>query len=299
MDKLVERESPTEKPLVAGPALAVQFFLIPLAVVAVTAGIYVGFRALLADNRTAGDYLTEIRTGGDNRRWPAAYELSRLMGSEAVRASDPTLVPGLVEAFEASRGGDQMVRRYLALALGRIDAPAPDIVIQPLIVALEDEDVETRINAVWALGSLKEESALPHLEALYDSDDAGVRKMVVYALGAIPQAKDSAVLVGALTDAVPDVQWNAAVALARHGRNDGMAVLGRMLDREYLDPLVKSGEAAARDGDPVADVMITALQGVVSAQDMILIPVVEHLSKTDQNLRVRQAAMEALKAFGV
>src|SRR3989442_14648196 len=101
MEKLVERETADKSPLKSAPALAVQFFLIPLAVVAVTGGIYIGFRTLLADNRSAQDYLVEIRTGGDNRRWPAAYELSRLMADPAVRASDKTLVPGLIQAFDA------------------------------------------------------------------------------------------------------------------------------------------------------------------------------------------------------
>jgi hypothetical protein len=75
MDKLIERETATRTPLVAAPALAVQFFLIPLAVVALTVVVYVGFRSLVADDRTAEDYLTDIRNGGTNRRWPAAYEL--------------------------------------------------------------------------------------------------------------------------------------------------------------------------------------------------------------------------------
>ena len=111
MDKLVERQPVPRGPLASAPALAVQFFLIPLSVVAVTAAIYVGFRSLLADNRTAHDYLVEIRTGGDNRRWPAAYELSRLMADPAVRKSDATLVPGLVKAFEESESADPRVRR--------------------------------------------------------------------------------------------------------------------------------------------------------------------------------------------
>ena len=50
MDKLVERESAPRNPLVAAPALAVQFFLIPLAVVAVIGVVYLGFRSMLADN---------------------------------------------------------------------------------------------------------------------------------------------------------------------------------------------------------------------------------------------------------
>jgi len=44
MEKLIERESATRNPLVAAPALAVQFFLIPLIVVGITVLVYVGFR---------------------------------------------------------------------------------------------------------------------------------------------------------------------------------------------------------------------------------------------------------------
>ena len=88
MDKLIEREPATRNPLVAAPALAVQFFLIPLTVVGVTVLLYFGFRSLMADDRTAQDYLTEVRVGGANRRWPAAVELSRADGEpEGARRS--------------------------------------------------------------------------------------------------------------------------------------------------------------------------------------------------------------------
>src|SRR5207249_10996892 len=102
MDKLVEREPATRNSLVAAPALAVQFFLIPLAVVGITVLVYVGFRSLITDSRGPGEYLAEIRTGGTERRWPAAYELSRLMEDPNVRA-DRTLVPLLVQAFEEAK----------------------------------------------------------------------------------------------------------------------------------------------------------------------------------------------------
>src|SRR5262245_8477583 len=120
MDKLVERELAPRRPLVAAPALAVQFFLIPLTVVAVAVGVYVGFRSLLTDTRTPDQYLAEIRSGGANRQWPAAYELTRLMDDPQVRA-DRTLGPNLVKAFEQAKDGDPRVRRYLALAIGRLD----------------------------------------------------------------------------------------------------------------------------------------------------------------------------------
>src|SRR6516162_1813389 len=101
MDKLVERETATRNPLVAAPALAVQFFLIPLAVVGITVLVYAGFRSLVSDAKTPQDYLAEIRSGGSTRRWPAAYELSRLMADPSVRA-DRSLGPALVRAFEQS-----------------------------------------------------------------------------------------------------------------------------------------------------------------------------------------------------
>src|SRR5947207_12479065 len=111
MDKLVEREAAARNPLVAAPALAVQFFLTPLAVVAITVGVYVGFRSLVAnDSRSAHEYLAEVRNGGSDRRWPAAYELSRLMADPKVRA-DRTLAPALVKAFEAAKDDDSRVKQ--------------------------------------------------------------------------------------------------------------------------------------------------------------------------------------------
>jgi HEAT repeat protein len=295
MDKLVEREPVGRGPLATAPALAVQFFLIPLAVVAVTAAIYVGFRTLLADDRTAQDYLIEIRTGGDNRRWPAAYELSRLMADPEVRAADRTLVPGLIEAFGESKDGDPRVRRYLALALGRLDAPAPPQAIALLGEALDDADSETRISAIWALGSLRDSSSIPKIESMYGSDDAGIRKMVVYALGAIPEARDSRVLETALNDPAADVQWNAAVALARHGRREGLPVLRRMLDREYLERTVEGDVQADADTDPAGEVMISGLQAAAALRDPALREAIEAISRGDRNLKVRQAALEAIK----
>jgi len=121
MDKLTERESATRTPLTAAPALAVQFFLIPLAVIGIAFVLYVGLRSLLADNRTAPDYLAEVRNGGSNRRWPAAYELSRFdVRPEGSRRSHARAQ--LVKAFQES-SGDPQVRRYLALAIGRLDPP--------------------------------------------------------------------------------------------------------------------------------------------------------------------------------
>jgi HEAT repeat protein len=294
MDKLVERESAPRNPLVAAPALAVQFFLIPLAVVGITVLVYAGFRSLLSDDRTPTDYLTEIRVGGENRRWPAAYELSRAMADPKVRA-DRKLGPALVDAFEAAKDDDPRVRRYLALALGRLDPPVPEGAVAVLTQALEDSDSETRLTAIWALGSSGDPAVTTRLMPLYESPDAGIRKMVVYALGALPGEAQVRTLQTALADSAADVRWNAAVALARHENRDGVPVLQQMLDRRYVEQTVKREVAQDQDIDPVGDVIISGVRAAAVLRDARLRASLEALSQEDRSLKVRQAALEALK----
>ncbi len=297
MNKLIEREPPNRNPLAAAPALAVQFFLIPLAVVGVTVMVYVGFRSLLVDDHSAQEYLTEIRTGGSSRRWPAAYELSRMMADPKVRA-DRTLGPALVKAFEDSKGDDPRVRRYIALALGRLDPPLPPKAVADLSASLDDPDSEARISTIWALGSSGDPSVVPTLEPLYASGDAGIRKIVVYALGALPGDAQLGTLRAALQDSAPDVRWNAAVALARHGNHEGVPVVRQMLDRGYVEAVVKRDVRQDEDQDPVADVMIGGLRAAAALKDETLKPSVTILSQQDRSLKVRQAAIEALKVMG-
>ena len=298
MDKLIERENAPRNPLIAAPALAVQFFLIPLAVVGLTVIVYVGFRSLLTDSRSAHDYLTEVRNGGSDRRWPAAYELSRLMADPTVRA-DRTLAPALVKAFDAAKDDpDPRVRQYLALAIGRLDPPLPPEAVAGLTRTLDSPDGEARISAIWALGSSGDPSVVPKLQTLYESPDQGIRKMVVYALGALPGDAQLLTLRTALQDPSPDVRWNAAVALARKGSHEGVPVLRQMLDRQYVEQAVRREVRQDEDRDPIADVMISGLRAAATLKDEALKASVTTLSQQDRSMKVRQAAMEALKVIG-
>ena len=298
MDKLVEREAAARNPLVAAPALAVQFFLTPLAVVAITVGVYVGFRSLVAnDSRSAHEYLAEVRNGGSDRRWPAAYELSRLMSDPKVRA-DHTLAPALVKAFEAAKDDDSRVKQYLALAIGRLDPPLPSEAVEGLMNTLDAADGETRISVIWALGSSGDAAVVPRLLPLYGSEDQGIRKMVVYALGALPGDAQLATLRIALQDPAPDVRWNAAIALARKGHHEGVPVLRQMLDRQYVEQTVRRDVRQDEDRDPIAEVMISGLRAVATLKDDALKPAVTTLSRQDRSMKVRQAALEALKVMG-
>jgi HEAT repeat protein len=227
------------------------------------------------------------------------------------------LAPALIKAFEATKDDDPRVRRYLALAIGRLDPPLPPSAIATLVKSLEDPDRhwnadwvsrlngwsdaeinEARISTIWALGSSGDPGVVAHLEPLYNSADAGVRKIVVYALGALPGDTQLVTLRTALEDSTVDVRWNAAIALARHGRSDGVPVLRQMLDRAYVERVVKRTVREDLDQDPIADVMISSLRAVASLKDPTLKGSVATLSQQDRSLKVRQAALEALKMIG-
>ena len=294
MEKLIERESATRNPLVAAPALAVQFFLIPMAVIAVTVMVYVGFRSLVLTPRSPQDYIAEVRNGSRGGRWLAAMELWQMMADPKVRA-DRALAPALVKAFNESSGDDPRVRQYLALAISRLDPPLPPDAVATLSKGLTDPDAGARISAICALGASGDPAVAVTLQPLYESDDAGVRKMVVYALGALPGEAQVVTLRTALQDPAADVRWNAAVALARHGRDEGVPVLGQMLDRSYVEQTVKREARQDDDQDPIADVIISGLRAAATLKASALREPIQNLSRQDRSLKVRQAALEALK----
>ena len=295
MQKLDERETaPARGPLGSAPALAVQFFLIPLAVVGVVILVYGGFRMLVTNERTPEEFLSDVRTGGRERRWPAAYELSRLLDAPDVEARHPGLGPAIVQAFADSAGDDPRVRRYLALAVGRLRNVPPGAVDE-LLAGLDDPDTETRISIIWALAAIGDADVVDEIEGMYLSDDAGVRKMAVYALGALPLDPAASTLRNALDDNALDVRWNAAVALARHGRGDGLPVLRRMLDRAYVEQNVTRAADLGAQLDPVAEVMVSGLQAVGALGAPELRAMVSELSRSDASLRVREVALRTLE----
>jgi HEAT repeat protein len=294
MAKLVEKEpSPRVRPIKAAPALAVQFFLIPLAVVGMVTLVYGGFRMLLSSERTPQELLSDVRVGGRERRWPAAYELSRLLSNPETETQFPGLGTDIVQAFSQSDGDDPRVRRYLALAVGRLNNP-PAAAVGELLASLDDPDTETRITVIWALAALGDSTTVSEIGQMYQSEDSGVRKMAVYALGILSPDGRDATLRTALEDSVADVQWNAAVALARHGNREGMMVIGRMLDRAYVERMVTRIPTSDANIDPVSEVIVSGLQAAAALRASELRSSIEALSESDVNLRVREVALKAL-----
>jgi len=278
------------------PARILEFFFFPLVIVAVGVGIFVLFGLITAEGKKPRDYVGLIRTGDSTRRWQAAFELSKVIGAtKDPPSSDPRLAGEMVSLFKEAEGDDPRVRRFLALALGRLgDAQAVPALVEYLTAVRSGEgtDSETHIYAVWALGAIGDAAAVPELVALTTHDDPGLRKTAVHALGVFRSPEAIAALERALGDPLGDVRWNAAAALARHGNRAAVPVLEEMLDREQL---ARSGPVTP---DQAEQILLQAVAGAALLQDARLEGRLASLGKGDPSLRVRAAARRCLEQQG-
>ena len=286
-----EQTPPPETERQTTPFLVLQFFIFPMAIVAVCVAVFVIFGMIASEGKGARDYLAEVRTGSANRRWQAAFELSKVLQARKDKVlGEPAFADELTKIFEESADDDPRVRRYLALALGRLGrAEAVPALLQAAQgSAKAPPDSETQIYAVWALGAIGDPAALPGLLEIARAEDPGLRKAVVHALGSLPDPRSADALAAALSDPVEDVRWNAALALARRRDARAAPVLLQMMDRAHLATIAdltpeqreEAVEQAAAAAGPVPDPALRrALQGLVD---------------TDPSPKVQEAARRAL-----
>lgn len=272
------------------PFLLLQFFVFPMSIVAVCVAVFVIFGLVASEGGGAREYLAEVRNrnAGVSRRWQAAFELSKVLQA----GKDPALKDGrfveeVVAVFAEAEGDDPRVRRYLALALGRLgDARAVPVLAEAARAAADEE---TRIYAVWSLGAIGDPAAVPVLAETARHDDAGLRKAAVHALGSFATEETRAVLLRALGDAAADVRWNAALSLARHGDAQAAPVLVEMMDRQRLAGV--SGLTSAQ----ADEVLLQAVQVARAVRTPEVRGALERLRDSDPALNVRESARKSLE----
>lgn len=260
-------------------------FLVPLLVVLACVAVFIGFGWIAYDRQSTSDYLNDLHSSWKPRRAQAAYELSKIL------TADPTALdeePGIREEVRRlfAETDDEEMKRYLALVLGYTRDPEA---VPLLIGVMDDPSSETRIYALWGLGKTSDPRAVTPLLASLADSDPGIRKTAAFGLGELGDPEAIPGLAPLLQDAVADVRWNAALALANLGSDLGVPVLYRMLDRSLTTQIPDITPSQAEEA-MISAVRALAILEVESSRDLL-----ERLSKDDPSLKVRQAAIEALR----
>lgn len=266
----------------SGFSLFLKLFIVPAGIVALALGIFLLGTIALQHPKTAAQYLEELKSDSTSRRWQAAFELSRMLNQGENIQFDDKLRADLVKTFADAKSDDPKVREYLALVLGHLKEKSA---VAALSDAIHDESSEVRVYSLWALGNIADPSGgAAALQALSDSDPE-VRHMAVGALSAMRYAPAKQALEGLLSDPNQAIRYDSAVALARLKDKMAIPMLLEMMD---LKPTGKQDDVA-----PSAK--LNAIEGAAEFSDTQLQQKIVELSKSDADLKVREAALQALK----
>ncbi len=255
--------------------------------------IAVGMAVLLSvvvfltnEAETPETLVAAIKSGSPSKRWQKAFELSNELNRTPDVLRQEGILGEIIHILQDPARYDAQTRSYMAMALAHFEDRRA---AAALILALRDGSEDVRIYALWSLGLLGAREAAGDIRPLLRSERSSEKKMAAYILGVLGSAGDAAALRPLLEDPVPDVRWNAALGLARLGDASGRAVLLQMIDRRAV---ASAGGLLEPD---VERIMVNGAKGlglVAGAEER---RVLQELAQSEKSLKVRQAAIDALK----
>ncbi len=294
--------------LLLGPALLAAAVLAVFTIVSI----------LSADEAEPRELVEALESGGQHRRWQAAFALTKYL-QPSVRQRDAVLlresdadyrqrldqvtllIPELLGVWNRSADRQPEIKRFLALAFSYLGDRR---LLPALTGSLGDEDTELVHYSLAAIGTTAEIAARKGA----DIADPALAAAVVAAVVAASQRKESDVratatyvlallgtetakqrLHAALKDPAPAVVWNAAFGLARHGDGAGEEVIAEILDR---GPLY---QAAGPDAARQRDLFLNAVRSAGKVASSSLRTKLSLIAQGDEELAAREEAQKQLE----
>ena len=94
------------------------FFIVPFLIAVFCSLLFTAGMMLTREQKTAFDYLEDIRIGGATKRWQSAFELSKVLANPGSVPDEERFIAEMISAFEGAREkhDDSRIQEYLALA---------------------------------------------------------------------------------------------------------------------------------------------------------------------------------------
>lgn len=264
------------------------FFVVPFLLAILSVLMFAAVRILTMEKHSVYDYLNDIKKGGIDKRWQAAFELSRILTSQKEVPQDQQFITKMEEAFNASSSDDERVRQYLILAMGRSQRVE---FVNPLLKALPREKDENVYAIITALGILKSNISVSALLKYLDHPNARIRLASVISLGQIAAPQTAGSLKKMLQDSEPNVTWDAAIALAKMGDKSGKAIIISLMDREHLKNYPNLSP------ENVSKIISVAINATFAWKDDDIKQSLIKLFQIDPNMNVRALAHHSLEKY--
>jgi len=263
------------------------FFVIPFVITVFGVLFFFMWQMLSNESDSAYDYLTEIKIGSATKRWQSAFELAKILGNPELVPKDEKFVNELKSTFKNSIHDDSQVRTYLALAMG---ATGDFNYGDALLEGLDDENIQSKIASIKALGQVGYKKALPKLNRLLKPKvNNDQRLSAIIAIGMIGDTLSKVQLLPLLDDDEPNIRWETAVALAKLKDKNAIPVIKELLQREYLKKFKE-----VDDWEQVQAILVAIhVSGILKSEEFI--PLLEKLALEDLNMKVRDSAIKTLK----
>ena len=268
-------------------SLYYSFFLIPF-MIAIFGGVFfLLFNFITYETKDPSELLNQVKIGSATKRWQSAYELSKVLNDADRVPTDLSFKNQMISAYQHSINDDPLVRSYLAIAMG---VSRDSFYEKELLNGLEDENRESRLAAVQAIGMVGSNKSLTKLEKIIKTSDyQDERLAATMSLGFIGNSNSIPVLTELLDDNEPNIRWDAAVGLAKMGSEACLPVLSNLLDREYLMTFPEL------NFEKISKVMMVAIEASSNFKNPVFESKLKELSKSDENLKIRNAAIKILE----
>tara|TARA_B100000945_G_scaffold321072_1_gene333679 strand:- start:3737 stop:4291 length:555 start_codon:yes stop_codon:yes gene_type:complete len=175
---------------------------------------------------------------------------------------------------------------YLALAMGKT---GKKIYGQALLNGLIDKDDASRVAAIKALGDLKYIPSIPEL-IIFTKKNRLVeeRLTATIALGNMPDSSVITILNKLLNDEEPNVRWDAAIGLAKHGDSSGKKIIENLLDRNYYSQFKE-----VNSDEEVKAILVAIHATSIIPSDSFIANLLK-LATLDMNMDIRDFAIKTL-----
>jgi len=235
-----------------------QLFVVPAIIVFIIVMIWWMFNWLAQRGNDPRVYVEALKRNNESR-WQAAVNLANALRSDtrpsrqSIKQDEPLArdLAAMLERELADGGAEEnavMLRIYLCRALGEFAVtdglpvllkaaeterdPREREVRQAALQAIAVLDENIRRFRPAARGEVESERTIAVLIKATDDPDPLVRSAATFTLGVVGGKTATARLKQMLHDPYPDVRYNAATGLARHGDAGAIEVLEEMLDLE-------------------------------------------------------------------